>query len=107
MESQFQKDLAELINRYSKENDSDTPDFILARYLNAVLENFNAAVLDREQWYGRVRHVEDMGIVEPIIDYDSQPIIDYDTTGNPPPNITDIKRTGDAPDVLPSITSES
>jgi len=77
MESQFQKDLAELINRYSKENDSDTPDFILARYLNAVLENFNAAVMDREQWYGRHRHVEDMGLVKPP---------DYDDTGHPPPD---------------------
>ena len=72
MESQFQKDLAALINEYSKENDSDTPDFILARYLNAVLDNFNAAVMDREQWYGRIKHVEDS-------------IPEYDGTGNPPP----------------------
>ena len=77
MESQFQKDLATLINEYSKENDSDTPDFILARYLNAVLDNFNAAVMDREQWYGRERHVEDFGVKPDIPDYDS--------TGNPPP----------------------
>lgn len=75
MESQFQKDLTALINEYSKENDSDTPDFILARYLNAVLDNFNAAVLDREQWYGRHKHVEDLGVNPP----------DYDSTGNPPP----------------------
>jgi len=116
MESQFEKDLAELINRYSKENDSDTPDFILARYLNAVLENFNAAVLDREQWYGREKHVSDLELdgqlplffdSDPIIDYDSQPPIDYDSTGNPPPNITDIRRTGDAPDVFPSTTSQT
>lgn len=60
METQFEKDLAELINRYSKENDSDTPDFILARYLNAVLDNFSAAVKDREQWYGREKHFADL-----------------------------------------------
>ena len=72
MESQFEKDLAALINEYSKENDSDTPDFILARYLNAVLDNYNAAVMDREQWYGRIKHVEDN-------------IPDYDGTGSPPP----------------------
>ena len=75
MESEFQKQLAALINEYSKENDSDTPDFILARYLNAVLDNFNAAVMDREQWYGRIRHVEDLGLTPP----------DYGDTGNPPP----------------------
>ena len=77
MESQFQKELARLINEYSKENDSDTPDFILARYLNAVLDNFNAAVMDREQWYGRIKHVEDIGLGEPLIDYGD--------TGHPPP----------------------
>lgn len=75
MESQFQKELARLINEYSKENDSDTPDFILARYLNAVLDNFNAAVMDREQWYGRIRHVEDIGLGMPP---------EYDNTGTPP-----------------------
>ena len=74
MESQFQKELTRLINEYSKENDSDTPDFILARYLNAVLDNFNAAVMDREQWYGRIRRVED----------DYMPP-EYDGTGKPPP----------------------
>lgn len=107
MESQFEKDLAALINRYSKENDSDTPDFILARYLNEVMKNFNAAVLDREQWYGRERHVEDFLSNQPIIDYDSEPIIDYDSTGTPPPNLLDLKRTGDAPDIMPSQTSKT
>ena len=91
MESQFQKDLASLINEYSKENDSDTPDFILARYLNAVLDNFNAAVLDREQWYGRHRHVEDLTLEAPP---------DYGDTGHPPPphppstNLIDLDSSG-------------
>ena len=114
MESQFEKELAELVNKYSKENDSDTPDFILARYLNAVLDNFNAAVKDREQWYGRIPKLYDIDVpfptVEqiPPIDLDAgEPIIDYDSTGNPPPNITDIRRTGDAPDEFPSTTNES
>ena len=101
METQFQKELATLINEYSKENDSDTPDFILARYLNAVLDNFNAAVMDREQWYGRIKHVEDVELGAPF-DEDL-----YKRTGNPQPNITDIKRTGDAPDVFPSTTNQS
>jgi len=106
MESQFQKDLAALINEYYKENDSDTPDFILARYLNAVLENFNAAILDREQWYGREKHVEDFPTEEQLpLFFDSDPIIDYDSTGNPPPNLRNIPTTGDPPPVFPSITS--
>lgn len=60
METQFEKDLAELINRHSKENESNTPDFILAKYLNAVLQNFNAAINDREQCYGREKPMEDL-----------------------------------------------
>ena len=113
METQFRKDLTELINAHSKENGSDTPDFILARYLVNVLENFDAAVKEREEWYGREPHISDLpeGVPFPTIeqvppiDYDSEPLIDYDSTGNPPPNIIDIKRTGDKPDVFPSQTS--
>lgn len=49
----FRKELEELINKHSLENGSDTPDFILAKYLEGCLENFDQAVRDREQWYGR------------------------------------------------------
>lgn len=60
METQFRKELEELINKHSKENGSDTPDFILARYLDNVLQNFDAAVKEREEWYGRATHLEDL-----------------------------------------------
>ncbi len=49
----FEKDLEHLINRHSVENQSDTPDFILARYMQACLDAFNAASRRREQWYGK------------------------------------------------------
>lgn len=49
----FQKDLEDLINRHSMENTSDTPDFILARYMNDCLQAFERAVVRREQWYAR------------------------------------------------------
>jgi len=116
METNFRKELEQLVNKYSKENGSDTPDFILARYLENVLDNFDAAVKEREEWYGRQKHITDLPedvpfpTVEqvPPIDLDAgEPFIDYDSTGNPPPNITDIRRTGDAPDEFPSTTSES
>lgn len=57
---QFRKELENLINRHSKENGSDTPDFILARYLENVLDNFDAAVKEREEWYGRATHLEEL-----------------------------------------------
>lgn len=49
----FQEELERLINRYSRENGSNTPDFILAEYLAACLKVFDAAVGKRETWYGR------------------------------------------------------
>jgi len=50
---EFRKDLAEVINRHSQENGSNTPDFILADYLCACLQAFNTASRDREKWYGK------------------------------------------------------
>lgn len=48
----FKQALTTLINQYSKENDSDTPDFILAKYLTDTLKAFNKATNRREEWYG-------------------------------------------------------
>jgi hypothetical protein len=47
------KDLASLLNRYSRENESNTPDFILADYLIGCLISFEQSVNAREKWYGR------------------------------------------------------
>ena len=49
----FRDDLTALINSHSKENGSNTPDFLLADYLMAVLETFDRTVQNREAWYGR------------------------------------------------------
>ena len=51
-ESEFRRDLQTLINRHSRENDSGTPDFILARYLDQCLAAFNDAMQARARWYG-------------------------------------------------------
>lgn len=49
----FENELQSLINRYSKENESNTPDFILAQYLAGCLATFATATQQRETWYGR------------------------------------------------------
>lgn len=49
----FEKELETLINKYSKENGSNTPDFILAEYLSNCLATFNNTIIKRENWYGR------------------------------------------------------
>ena len=50
----FEQEVRKLINRYSIEKYSNTPDFILAEYLSGCLNAFNYAVQRREVWYGRV-----------------------------------------------------
>lgn len=53
METTFEADIAAVINRHTRENGSDTPDFILASYLSACLQAFDACSTAREKWYGR------------------------------------------------------
>lgn len=49
--SKFSDDIAAVINRYSMENESNTPDFILANYLDACLTTFQLAVRERDAWH--------------------------------------------------------
>lgn len=53
-QEEFHRDLAALLNRYSRENGSNTPDFILADYLLLCLIAYDAAVQRRAEWYGRI-----------------------------------------------------
>jgi len=57
MAKTFEKDLENLINYYSREGDSDTPDFILAQYLLACMDAFATTVKAREAWHGRLGSV--------------------------------------------------
>ena len=54
MAENLKRDLTALINRYSLENESNTPDFILAQYLAACLDAYNMALIQRARWYGRM-----------------------------------------------------
>lgn len=46
----FQQELEILINQHSKENETNTPDFILANYMNDCLNAYTKALKDREKW---------------------------------------------------------
>lgn len=48
----FVGELSALINRYSGESDSNTPDWLLANYMADCLEAYNRAVTARDKWYG-------------------------------------------------------
>ena len=47
----LERDLGAVLNRYSAENGSNTPDFILAHYLLGCLAAWNAACKRRDAWY--------------------------------------------------------
>lgn len=51
MSDDMRKELSELLNRYSQENGSNTPDFILTQYLTYCLVAFNQATKQRDAWY--------------------------------------------------------
>lgn len=52
----FRVELQKLINRESRENGSNTPDFILTEYLAQCLVAFDLAVQARDRYYGRPFH---------------------------------------------------
>ncbi len=47
----FRKELEELLNKYCRENESNTPDFVLADYLVNCLNAFDKATESRRQYY--------------------------------------------------------
>ena len=61
----FESELTDLINRYSKENESDTPDWIIANYLCNCLKSFNSATKTITYWYN-AKPDEDVGIIESL-----------------------------------------
>lgn len=53
--SQLRTEIEKLINQQSLENESNTPDFILAEYLVDCLRIFDKAVNKRAEWYQEER----------------------------------------------------
>jgi DNA-binding XRE family transcriptional regulator len=48
----FHDELTSLLNKFSIENESDTPDWILAKYIAGCLDNWNQSVAARDKWWG-------------------------------------------------------
>lgn len=46
-------EMTALLNKYSVENMSNTPDWVLATFLISCLDAFGGGVNSREEWYGR------------------------------------------------------
>lgn len=49
------EELASLLNRFSQENGSDTPDFLLSEYLLGCLAVWNTITVKRDSWYASKR----------------------------------------------------
>lgn len=62
-EDKFCTELRVLINKYSKENGSDTPDFVLADYLTSCLRNFDYYTRYRESTKTLVEPAEWGGVI--------------------------------------------
>jgi hypothetical protein len=66
MRSDFELEMASLVNRYSVENASDTPDYILARYIAQCLDAYGEAVRARDCHMGNpMGRQRNTGEVEP------------------------------------------
>ena len=48
--SDFKTELQELLNKHCRENQSNTPDFILAQYVDDCLRAFESAQIARVIW---------------------------------------------------------
>lgn len=48
----LEEELRAILNRASRENKSDTPDFILSNFMMKCLETYEQTVKERDQWFG-------------------------------------------------------
>ncbi len=48
----LRSELTSLLNKYSRENASNTPDFILQEYMMDALRAFELGIERRDEWYG-------------------------------------------------------
>jgi len=51
VEPSFKRRLSNLINEFSLENKSSTPDFILSNYLIRCLDNFDETSDEKSSWF--------------------------------------------------------
>lgn len=50
--AEFKQSLERIINANNMEDSSNTPDWVLAKYLYNCLQSFEFATNERDKWYG-------------------------------------------------------
>ncbi len=58
--TEFERELEGLINKYSAQSESDSPDFMLAEYLINCLNNFNVITRKKGRWNVNVGYKSDV-----------------------------------------------
>ena len=53
------EELTHLLNRVSRENESNTPDFILAEFMMSCLIAGEILIKTREKWYGKYMSINE------------------------------------------------
>lgn len=56
--SDFRREIATVINRFSRENGSDTPDYVLAIFIDKAIDAFDSATRRRTHHYGFEREIK-------------------------------------------------
>ncbi len=52
LDQEFQTELTTLLNRHSIDNETNTPDYILAEFLVNQLRTWTTSLLNTVDWYG-------------------------------------------------------
>jgi hypothetical protein len=86
----FREELGSLLNRRSKENTSNTPDFILAAFLEECLNVFDECINLRTSWYSQEEMIKNKNCkIKPIKIIESEPVtINYTCPIGCPNNIS-------------------
>lgn len=71
----FLRDLIAVIDKHGKEKESNTPDYVLAEYLDACLKNFNETIVESRKWHESQSRRKEAGLAEFALDGSSK-IID-------------------------------
>lgn len=57
MSDSLAEEIRQVLNRASRENESNTPDYLLAEYLMSCLEAGENLIVSRDSWYNDRRKI--------------------------------------------------
>jgi hypothetical protein len=64
--SKLSSEISAALNRHNAELESNTPDYILAKFLLGCLQAWDNGVRERERWYGRNPNCGPVGTISTL-----------------------------------------